>query len=329
VLYSKDRGDMQNCYDEFARLTTLFNIEIANSPESRVLVVLNNETAGIVNASLSEILASDARINLLLHTSLFTIIDQMYDLGVRGSYLLLFVAELTDTYYSEPSDYKRRIGSKGWLMFFPRTFAGQSVLKKLVAIVGAGVFSNTCFYYDEAYLYFYALDYLIQSGMYYDDPDLLVQTMRETFFTGCGGFFRVEPGTKTKELSAIVIRNIQYDSEHDTYTFKEVGSYNPYTTQPYQLTEDIHWLDDSHSFTDLKPKYQNCRFLKGFVRNTTVATLMEHVLSCFAFGFTLIVTIFIRKQRCNIRYPPVSKHVISTEDVLLLLTIVVDYLQFC
>ena len=53
------------------------------------------------------------------------------------------------------------------------------------------MFSNTCLYYDAAYLDFHAFQ-LLYNGQDYEDPLTLVRGMRDTHFHGCSGFVSIE-----------------------------------------------------------------------------------------------------------------------------------------
>jgi hypothetical protein len=270
-LYGNDSSDMYDIYQSFLAVKSLFGINITNPESQRALpALLNEQTTGPVNTSLQAIIHSNTRIIIIAHHYFFVIMEQLYDLGVREGYVLLFVSGLSDAMYKDKKYYKRRVVSKGALQFFPRLFVGKvgsAVQQELIKRDGMGIFPNTCLYYDSAYLYFYATDYLVSQGHDYEDPFEIMHAMRDTHFHGCSGFVKIEADSNDRSGAEIVITNFRYYGENDTYELKEVGSFNPFSAQPYQFVSAIQWPDDSLVYADTKPLYQDCSFLAERVRD--------------------------------------------------------------
>jgi len=332
-LYAADGSDMSDSYKSFLAVKDLFGINITNPESTRALpVALDNSTAGALNASLQAIIDSDTRIIIISHNFLFVIMEQLYDLGVREGYVQLYTSTLSDAIFKDEKFYKRRVVSKGAMLFFPRVFVGkvgETVKQQLIKRDGQGMFPNTCLFYDSAMLYLYATDYLVDRGYDYEDPYQIVHAMRDTHFHGCGGFITIEKGTNDRSAAEIVIKNVQYDSELDTAELKEVGSFNPFSTQPYQFTFPIQWPDDQPTYADSKPSYLDCPFLKELVREMTQGKMIGLVVDFAVAAVTLLVTVWIWRKWWNVKMPLLTqKEPIMVEDVLVLSTVVFDFFQF-
>jgi hypothetical protein len=333
VIYGIDSGDYQDAYNQFLKVKDLFGINITNPEDMRGLPpVLNNQTAAQVNSTITAVLESTTRIIFLLHSYSFTIMEQMYDLGVREGYVLIVITGLNDATYKSPEFYKRRAVSKGALMFFPSLFVGETgarVKRELMKRDGNGMFSNTCFFYDAAYLYFYATQLLLEQGYDYEDPLLIVKAMRGTYFHGCSGFIKIESDSNDRAASEMAITNFQYDPQTDTYELKVVGSYNPFSIQPYKITSPIQWPDDQPTYADSKPNYFNCPFLFELVRDIREGKIIGLSVDFTIAAITLVVTVMVWRRWWNIRFKVLSKREkIMTEDVLVLVTVACDYFQF-
>jgi len=333
VIYAADSGDYQDAYNQFLKVKDQFGITITNPEDKRTLpAILNNSTAALVNTTVSDIMQFTTRIVLIMHSYAFTVMEQMYDLGIRQGYVQLYVSGLNDATYKSAEFFKRRAVSKGALMFFPSLFVGptgQRVKQELMKRDGAGMFSNTCFFYDASYLYFYATQMLLEHGKDYEDPLEIVKAMRETYFHGCSGFIKIDSGSNDRAASEVAITNFQYDPANDTYVLKVVGAYNPFSIQPYQITSPVQWPDDSATYADTKPNYLKCPYLEELVRDIyegkVIGLGVDFAIACL----TLVITVLIWRRWWNIRIKVLTKkEPIMTEDVLVLFTVLCDYFQF-
>lgn len=331
-LYTADGGEGEDAYRQFLAVEADFGINITNPEALRALPPrLNAHTSAQVNASLQAIIESTTRVIVIVHDFQYVLMEQLYDLGVREGYVQIYVSGLNQAIFQGAENYKRRIVSKGALLFYPRLFIGpigRKVKQELIKRDGEAMYPSTCLYYDAAFLYFYATDYLLESGYDYEDPFEIVRAMRGTYFHGCSGFVKIEKGVNDRTPSEITITNLQYDSKTDNFSLKLVGSFNPYSIQPYQITSPIQWPDDMPSYADLKPYYQTCPFLAERVRELPHGGVVGMSIGIFLYVYTLAsaISIWIRKR--NLVYPRLTvKEPISVEDFLVLTAVLVDFCQ--
>lgn len=205
---------------------------------------------------------------------------------------------------------------------------GRRIKQKLIERDGNGVIPNTCFFYDGAFLYFHATDYLLERGIDYEDPYEIVAAMRGSYFHGCSGFFKIEKGSNDRDSSVIAMINFQYDTESDKYVLKVVGSHDPYSAQPYKLTSPIQWPDGQRSYADIKPNYKDCPYLAEIVEDMPQGELIGQGANFGIAVIALLVTPLLCKRLWKSRPAPLTnKELISIEDVLVLVAMVVDCLQ--
>lgn len=292
--------------------------------------MLNSQTAAQVNASLSVLIESTTRIIIIAHVYIFVIADQLYDLGVREEYVQIYVGGYANSAFLGAENYKRRVVTKGSLQLYPSLFVGsvgRRVLQELLKRDGNDIFPGTCFAYDAAYLYFYATDYLLKRGLDYEDPYQIVQAMRETYFHGCSGFVKVEKGTNDRSASEIVINNFQYNRQNDTFEFKSVGSYNPLSVHPYQLTSALQWPDDGLTYADVKPNYLDCSFLQETVRDLPLGRLVGGLVCLFFCLYTAFLSALLWGK-----FAPIpllrARQPMYSEDVCFLGAVVCECVQF-
>lgn len=200
--------------------------------------------------------------------------------------------------------------------------------QELLTRDGGDVFPGTCFAYDAAYLYFYATDYLLKRGLDYEDPHQIVRAMRDTYFHGCSGFIKVEKDTNDRSASEIVINNFQYHRENDTFEFKAVGSYNPLSIHPYQLTSPLQWPDDQLTYSDVKPRYLDCPFLQESVRDLPWGRVVGVLFCGLVCVYTVLLSALFWSKSKQINTPLLrEKQPLYSEDVCFLATMVCECVQ--
>ena len=331
-LYALDGGDAEDVYTSFLEAAKVQAINVTNPEDLRALPsVLDSSTVDAVNTALQAILSSMTRIIMIVHNYHFQIMEQLYDLGVREGYVQVYITGLADAVFKDPKYYKRRVVSKGALQFSPRLFVGAvgaKVLQRLIEKDGSGIYPNGCIYYDSAFLYFHATEYLLSTGHDYESAVQITKAMRGTHFHGCSGFVTIESGSNDRAASEITITNLQYHAENDTADLKQVGAYNPFSSHPYQLTSPVQWPDDQPTYGDSKPFYPDCPYLAEEVRVILSGKLIGIVVSFAVALATLLVTVWIWRRWWRVRLVVLrEKQPIMMEDVLVLITVGCDYFQ--
>lgn len=332
VLYSADNGDNEDSYRQLLAWAPQFGIQILNSEAGRRLPnQLNDTTADLVKAALEEIRALDTRIIVQITVFAHVIADVMASLDMQSEYLLVLGNGLADANYQGAENAPRRLVTKGALWFAPRTFVGavgKRVQSALLRSDGAGLFPVTCFFYDIAYLYFFALDYLLASGQDYESADTLLKAMRESHFQGCGGLVRIEAGSNDRDSQTIDIFNFQYYEGNDSHSVVQVGTYNAFSTQPIALNTPIQWPDGAASFPYSKPRYENCPYYLSQVQAAKYSRIIAFVVLAVTAALTALASALMWQRWWRSPLPQLTeKQPIQLEDVLVLSTVAWDFLQ--
>lgn len=330
VIYTKDAGDSQDFYERLSAYSKMYLVDIVNKEESRGLPELLSGSASI-NATLQDIKACNTRIIVLFVSYYPQVLTQMYDLGMT-EYLLVYVSELSLVTLAGFNWHKISAVSQGALLLSPSLFVGQTgsqVRGKVQTIDGPLYMPNTCLYYDLAYLYFYAVDYLMQRGMDYEDPVVLVQAMRETYFVGCSGFFKIQKGSNDRDESRMDIYNFQFDAENHTFKLVKVGVVNPYGASPTTLIASIQWPDLQPTFPYRKPQYLDCPYTQASIVPVTASKSIAFMIYSTIVGLSICtVAVIWRQWRAFSPSALRQKQPLSTEDVTVFLSIVLDYFQY-
>jgi len=332
VLYSADNGDNEDSYRQLLTWAPQLGIEILNTEAGRRLPnALNETTTDLVRTALEEIRALDTRIIVQITVYAHVIADVMAAMDMQDTYMLVLGNGIADANYQGAENASRRRVTKGALWFAPRTFVGEvgkRVQSALFRYDGASLFPVTCFFYDMAYLYFYALDYLLASGQDYESADTLVKAMRESHFQGCGGLVRIEAGSNDRDSQTIGIFNFQYTEGNDSHSLVQIGTYNAFSTQPITLNTPIQWPDSAASFPCFKPRYANCPYYLSQIQEAKYSRTIAFVVLAVIAALTALASGLMWHRWWRASLQPLSeKRPIQLEDVLVLSTVGWDFLQ--
>ena len=288
-----------------------------------------------LNQTLSEIIASNTRIIIISHPSAPEILARLHDLGVRsGDFLMIFAYGLSYTYVAGEGElyYKIRVVCKGAISFLPSYFSGKTgakVRQALIAVDGENYYPNSCGYYDCALLVSHSLDYMIARGLHYERGQDLVSAMRGTRFVGCIGRVQIEQGTNDNIPGDSTILNLHYDEGKDTVELLTVASYSPDKAVMFHITGNVQWPNGKTYFPDSWEKDKDCPYLEKDIVDFPKGQMVG-LVNCFVFsGVTGGVTVLIWRKWWRVSMPQMqSEQNISIEDVLVLASIPVDFLQF-
>lgn len=333
VIYSADEGDNEDAYQQFAALAPLYGLNITNKEENRRLPghLTENDTA-VVKAALREIMALPTRVIVQITLYNEVIADALYSLDIRNEYALVLGMGLHPSFFFSPEQLPRRVVSKGALWFVPSTFVGKvgsRIKQQLLEVDGNNIYYPTCFMYDAAYLFFHAMDYLLTNSLEYESAHTLIRAMRGSFFQGCSGLVRIGSDSNDKDQQTMDILNFQYDLKADTWEIKPVGTYNAFSMSPITLTSKIQWPDDAESFSNLKPMYKQCPYLAHTVKKAESSQSLGLVISfVLAFVCSAAIVVIWRKWWTSSLTPLATPQAMQLEDLLIILTIPCDFMQF-
>jgi len=272
VLY---KADSEELYRNFLLISSPLGLNITNDEDKRAIApgLSTDEEKGKLNASLAHIMKSDVRILMIISFDITTILEQMYDIGIRNEYLLITSSGLSYTILNGNGTnfYKRRVVAKGALQFFPRMFVGkegQKVRQMMIARDGMNYFPNGCIYFDCGMLYLHATDYMLGSGLDYEDTAQVVEAMRGTHFVGCAGLIRIGQNSNERSEEEYSLINVVYFEGNDSVIVQDAVYYNPFSATLIKVVNPIHWPDNSTGlYLDTLNSTFDCPFLLTQIQN--------------------------------------------------------------
>ena len=274
VLYTQD-NDSEEFYRDFLLFSSSLGLNITNNEDKRAMIsgLSTAEQKAKLNASLAHIMKSDVRILMIISFDITTILEQMYDIGIRNEYLLITSSGLSYTLLNGNGTdfYKRRVVTKGALQFFPRMFVGkegQKVRQMMIARDGMNFFTNGCIYFDSCMLYLHATDYMLGNGIDYEDTAQVVEAMRGTHFVGCAGLIRIGQNSNERSEEEYSLINVVYFEGNDSVIVQDAVYYNPFSATLIKVVNPIHWPDNSTGlYLDTLNSTFDCPFLLTQIQN--------------------------------------------------------------
>lgn len=333
IIYSNDENE--EAYLNFLNYSSALGLTITNDQNMRAIPkeLTTPDQKARFNQTIAHIMQSTVRIILMLSSDLTTVIEGMYDMGVRSEYLVVCITGLAGALFDPKANaehYKAKAVLKGALQFYPRMFIGKEgerVLRLLVTKDGNNYYPNGCAYFDGAMLYTYATDYMIQQGLNYEDRDELMKAMRSTRFKGCIGIVRIGQNTNDPSDQIFSIMNAKYFAENDTTVVRDAYYYDPFSVSLIKQINEVGWPDDSQGVY-LDTLVFPCPFPDSTIRDFASG---EYVAFSVCFFLCLLCAFAVILSYCkrDASYPQmVGKHEMSLDDFLRLLDPIIEFLQF-
>ena len=337
VLYTQDKDDNEELYQDFLLYASPLGLNITNDEDQRVMApgLATDEQKAKLNASLAHIMQSDVRILMIISNDVTAIWEQMYDMGIRNEYLIISSTGLSYNTLNGNNEaaHKRRVVTNGALQFFPRTFVGKEgarVRQLMMARDGNNYQLNGCSYFDCGMLYVHATDYMLTTGVDYENTTEIMQAMRGTHFVGCAGVIRIGPDSNERSEEQYSLINVQYFESNESVVVQDAVYYNPFSATLLKFVNPLHWPDNSTGlYQDTLNSTYDCPFPQNQVRDFAPGEAVGFAV-CFAICvLTGGVTIVIWRKWWNKQYPMLAtKQEMSADDVLQLAGVPLEFFQY-
>ncbi|CAG9332926.1 unnamed protein product [Blepharisma stoltei] len=337
VIYQNDTWGLSG-YHYLTQGIKNHHISLVN-PENTRAIPPSLDRNGVKEYSslLQGIIDSQARflISILLYPTAYYIFEEFYDLGLRQGDLVIFttVSDLTTfSAYDYAFSYKILEIAVPIITIYGQCWVGplgEKALTQISKSYGGLINSYSCFYFDSVYLIAYALDFMINRGLDYTDPDKLQKTMRNQQFYGCTGQVNIEKGSNDRIIQSfeIVANKLGDNGNITTYI---MGYFRPQSTQLITIQEPMIYTDGSTTKpADLRNSNNECPFPSRLARTFAKGRALAFGI-CFAVALiSLIITIYIWKKWWKFSIEPLTiKEEICVQDVILAGTIIIEFFQF-
>lgn len=337
ILYIDDVWGI-GIYETMLKEAELVGVSFKNKEHLRKIPTTFNET-NIPVESIQDVIDSGTRVVILavIDEEVNMIIEKFYDLGMREGDLLIIAVEWLNmnviTQGEKDSIKKRKELVKGALQFFPRTWIGdlgEKVRNDIKEFSGMEEHYQGCFYYDSTILVALGVDYLTRYGEDYNDPTILINSLRETKFTGCTGYVKINEGSNDRDAMIFSVQNMQYNSTLDQWYLKEVIIYNPYSTQILKFIAQVQWpLDSTTIPKSMRTSNSDCPFEDNDLHDFTKGRYLFFG-ACYSIVFLAILTttlLWFNIWNFSI-FPLKDRKEITIRDYYTILTLIVEFLQF-
>lgn len=323
-------------YENFLRIAKEYHIEISNRESLRGIdPFLTNETIGQYTEHFQEILRNNVR---PLLCSLFLpgpayVLQALYDLGARAGDIIYFGEISTQMLAVLPPGNASKAAelALGGMHVTSATYIGAvgkaawSAFKRKYSFEPQ---TDSCFFYDSAYALAHTLKFLIYQGRNYEDPKVFMAALRKTQFRGCSGIVAFEPGSNDRSFSGYVIENLQGNSEQPRMV--QAGYYTPTAIQLLTFDTPVIWPGGlTATPSNVLISLLNCPFkdrnLHKFPAGQVLASITCGVIVVL---FAILSTAIYTKYWKNDPPPLTKKVLISLDDGLLMVSIVLEAFQY-
>ncbi|CAG9332932.1 unnamed protein product [Blepharisma stoltei] len=337
VLYQNDSLGLASYYylSQSAKNNKLFII----NPESSRSIPPNLDRSGVKRYSylLQEIIDSQARvfISLVQNPAIYYILEEFYNLGLRKGDLVVLtsLSEIVPLVgYDNLYKYKLYETGVPIITMYGQSWVGPlgaKALLKISSAYGNQKNSYSCFYFDSVFLIAYALDYMINRGFDYTNPNKLNEVMRNQQFYGCTGEVIIEKGSNDRILQAFELFANKLDEDKNLKTYI-VGQFKPQSTRLLKIEESMVFADGSTiKPSDLRNTNYECPFPNRLIKTFAKGRALVFGV-CFGVALiSLIITIYIWRRWWKISIEPLkTKEEITLQDCIVGGTIIIEFFQF-
>ncbi|CAG9331440.1 unnamed protein product [Blepharisma stoltei] len=265
------------------------------------------------------------------------IAEIFYDLGMRRGDVLFYSTYpgwLTTVATQDEFLYKRVEIAIPMVIIFQSLFVGEIGKKVHDDLYKA--YGNTepatyaCLYYDAGMLIGNAIDWTINHGTDYTDPDVLNAAVRDVRFTGCTGSMSIQKGSNDRQFSSFTIQSNSYNFTSGALKTFIVGYFTPTGSTILKIETPFVYADGTtNKPSDFRITRTNCPFDDKLKRTFGKGRALVFGICFFIAALTVIVTFFIWKKWWNRKVDPLTKaEEISLEDFIVGVTIGVEFFQF-
>ena len=224
------------------------------------------------------------------------IIEGLYDVGLRkGDVIVISDSTLINALKEDVEDKfmkKRSELLAGSLIAAYKEWEGE--LGKQLKNEISGFFNDIsymCLTYDTVSVVKNAIMHLISIGEDFEDPSLLIETMRTQKFVGCMGNVYFKNNANNRMSYLISYKQIAYNQTTEKYTYEEFSTINPFSTQVFHYVNDPYWPTGENYTPSNYIEYSECGFDSRLVTKSEKGQIMIFIFSsiflifCITFSF--------------------------------------------
>lgn len=186
--------------------------------------------------------------------------------------------------------------------------------------------NNMCLTYDTVSVIKEAILYLIAKGEDFDDPNKLMQAMRNNKIVGCIGPIVFSKETTGRTSTHYALSQVFYDEKiHNAYIV-DVAHFDRFGDQIITIVNDIKWPGES-KMSNYRP-VNPCSFDNFMVKSSTKGKMLLYIICTFCFLVTLIIFLYtLFKNKGNIE-SLTQENFLNFDDIVYFAYFPFQFLQF-
>ena len=222
-------------------------------------------------------------------------LEALYDVGLRRGDLIimgnfnLYFALLKDT--DEKFLAKRREILDGAIFTSMIEYEGE--IGEKIEKEFLGRFDDVtmmCSTYDAFYTISNAIEYLIEKGVDFEDPHLLMSTLRNQKFAGCSGNIKFNSFDNSKSCSSMNILQLQINFTSSVFKLNRIFTFNRLSTPIFKVLSPPKWYTSDGSVPTNYREDSKCVYHQN-KQQSKYGKVQMHIVSCFVLFLSLVAAI--------------------------------------
>ena len=313
-------------------------IKILNSPEYQVIathIYSMDQARANFTESFQHIINTRGRVVIVITMTVSSLVPAVfYDLGMRAGDLIIIgrewitaqvLLDLNTTELLWATEVMR-----GSLQLSPDFLVGEigvSFQEKYRQRLGYLPDSFSCQYYDAALAVGYALEWLLETGKDFQDPDAMMKALRGLRFSGCTGRVYFEDTSNDRQSMRFALDTLMPNGTAQPF-MRRIGVYDPTGMVLLSIDPTYVWADGSSLVpSTFRGSSLGCpfedRLSHNFDKGRQLFIGAGVGMTAFTFSFSIFHYFW---QRAPLNYLK-SKSELEVEDVLVMVDLGVDFVQ--
>ena len=217
------------------------------------------------------------------------------------------------------------------LMISGLEFIGEygSVIKnKTKKLIGEKV-ENTCYSFDAMMLGINAVDYLLNSGLPYENPDILLKSIRNQRFEGCSGIISIDSNSNDRRNYNLGLFQLVLNNQTHSPEDRLVAVLDKDEVAPIVKIVDYTWNHGNSSFpTNSRLDGLDCPFEEREIKKSPESRRIFYLITSMLTLYTVLVSGIIWIKLGKIKNQMIN-HPVPEKfgDFIVMFIILIDGLQ--
>ena len=260
------------------------------------------------------------------------ILEGLYDVGFRkGDFMSIWTPYALNELLSETRDkfyYKRKELIEGTLLTATNEWNGEfgkKLEKELTNLYGNPTFM--CSTYDSFTVFHNSFKHLLRIGEDYEDPELMIKSIRSQRFNGCLGSIYFNPFNNHWRPMKLLLQQFVFNDTNDNFDLIDIFNVDILSQKMIVKMNDSHWPNSNRApenFID----FGACNFNPRLNQESDKGRMGMCLVFCI---FVIIVCIFSILgwfEYKNEYKDFVNDQFFSLSDILILLYLIFEAFQF-